>query len=289
MMCVAWQHGLSISGIEPRPIFGRLNIGQLGVTIFCALSGYFVMHSQDRPYRWLWRRLNRLYVPYWITLIAMFSANQVVGYKPVSWTLVVSEFLGIAYFTHPGEILGVHVWFISLILLCYGIAFAIRWNRWLLPACVPLAALAMLWNPFLAQHLLSFLAGTILAVTRRKCVSGGGLALITFVATATAGGGFVYPLAGTIALFAGGLVPGASPRVLAAASTLTYEFFLIHGPVYLLLGTIVGCGFLETITVGTLIAAPGSLLLHRISLVAPAAIGHFRSRVISAISVHIHA
>src|SRR4051812_26420499 len=95
--CVALQHGMSIVGIEPRPIFGRLNVGQLGVTAFCALSGYFALHSRGGLSRWLWRRLSRIYVPYWITLIAIFSANRVVRYKPVSWGLVVSEFFGTAY------------------------------------------------------------------------------------------------------------------------------------------------------------------------------------------------
>jgi peptidoglycan/LPS O-acetylase OafA/YrhL len=126
MACVALQHVLSGPGSEPGAVLGGLTLGQLGVAGFCALSGYFSLRSGDqKTARWLLQRLDRLFVPYWISLASIFAVNWAIGYKPVSTGLVVSEFLGTGYFTHPGRLVGVHVWFISLILVCYGLAAAL--------------------------------------------------------------------------------------------------------------------------------------------------------------------
>ena len=232
MGCVAAQHALSISDVEP-PVLYTVNLGQLGVTLFCALSGVLALCTGGDPVGWLSRRLARICLPYWITLAAIFTANEIVHYKPVPSGLVVAEFLGIAYFTHPGSMVGVHVWFMSLLLVCYAIGVLIRWDRRLLPACAAVAVLLLPRDPGLVRHVLSFLAGMTVAVLPRPGRAAPGLALAALGCAAAVRPEFAYPLAGTTALLLGGLIRWRSPRAVALAGRATYEFFLVHGPIYL--------------------------------------------------------
>jgi peptidoglycan/LPS O-acetylase OafA/YrhL len=238
------------------------------VTIFCAVSGYFALGSEGSHARWLWRRLQKIYPPYWVVLAAILAANQVVRYKPVTWGLVVSEALGTAYFTHPGRIVGVHLWFISLILLCYGVAVFVRWNRWLLPACAAVTIGLMPRSPLLAPHVLSFLSGAALAVTAGSWQGATtlGLALGSAAAGAVYGRGFDYPLAGAIALAVGQSLPWDSPRAVASVSRLTYEFYLAHGPIYLVMSKLPGSRLAVTFLAGTLLAIVASWALHEATI-----------------------
>jgi peptidoglycan/LPS O-acetylase OafA/YrhL len=122
-------------------------------------------------------------------------------------------------------------------------------------------------DPLVAGHLLSFLAGMSLAATARACPLAAtiGVALGVGVADVAHRGGFVLPMAGVIALPVGRLIKWNSPRPVASVSHLTYEFFLTHGPIYLLLSRLPGSRFVVTLVVGTLLAAAASWLLHRVS------------------------
>jgi peptidoglycan/LPS O-acetylase OafA/YrhL len=286
MACVALQHALSVCGIEPRPLLGHLNLGQLGVTVFCTLSGYFALRPSGEPsWRWLARRLGRVYVPYWITLGAIFTANQAVGYKPVSLGLVVSEVLGTGYFTHGDRLVGVHVWFISLILVCYGFAVVLRGRPWALFLAIVVAIALMPLAPAFLRHLVSFLAGAVLATASRTRGTAIGMALAGLAATLVVRGEFAYPTAGVLALLAARGIPGGSPRALAATSQATYEFFLVHGPIYLAISRVERSSWLGTLVVGTALAVVASWLLHRATAWARSLPGRFRPRPVVAHSL----
>ena len=198
MALVAIQHLFSIEGLNPDAIlFGMANPGQTGVTIFCALSGLLSMQSETRQHgRWIARRLWRIYPSYWIVLLGVFSANAVMRYKVVSWDQVVCQFLGIGLFTHGSNLVGVHTWFISLILLCYTIAVVVRWKYWTLPVFVGATVWVMSSNGFIAGHVLSFLAGAFLARSPRSWLYGSLVVIVCLVASHFVHRAFLFPAIG---------------------------------------------------------------------------------------------
>jgi peptidoglycan/LPS O-acetylase OafA/YrhL len=262
MVCVAAQHVLSISAPGAIAALRPLDLGRLGVAIFCALSGVLAPGGGGDPVGWLARRLARLAPPYWLMLAAIFVANAVVGYKPVTAGLVVAEALGVAYFTHPGSLVGVHVWFMSLILVCYGFGALLRWDRRLLPACAVAAGVLAPLDPGLTDHVLAFLAGATVAVLAGPGRVTGWLAAAALVAAAVRPG-LPYPLAATTAVVLGGLARGRSPRALAQAGRASYEFFLVHGPIYLGLAKLAGIGLPGVATLGTAAAIAATWALRR--------------------------
>jgi hypothetical protein len=264
MALVALQHVLSVSGIEPRPILGRLNVGQLGVTIFCALSGFFALQPGGEPaHRWLLRRLVRIYMPYWITLATIFIANGIVGYKPMTPGLVAAQFLGIAFFTHKDNIVGVYTWFISLILVCYAIAAVARAFRWTLPIALGAAAALTIVAPDFNRHVLSFLTGAIMASVRKSMLASACMPLAYGGAVWLMGDPFAYPLAGAVALLIGGALVGRSPGKLASISRATYEFFLVHGPIYLFLAKMLRFSCPVNAVIGTALSVAAAWCLRR--------------------------
>ncbi len=118
MALVAVRHATSIGDVSVPRFAGMLDIGQIGVSIFCVLSGYMTLVSKRSTTNWIVSRLTRVFPAYWIALSVVLIANAVVGYKPMSLGLILSQFSGIALFTHPGKLVGVHFWFISLLLVC---------------------------------------------------------------------------------------------------------------------------------------------------------------------------
>jgi peptidoglycan/LPS O-acetylase OafA/YrhL len=117
MAMVAVQHSLSVCDINPSRVFFHLDPGQFGVAMFFSISGFFVVQGRTTNVGpWLRKRLSRIFVPYWITVTAVLIANHLRSYKPVSVWLVVSEYFGLAGWTHRGQIVGVHLWFVSLLL-----------------------------------------------------------------------------------------------------------------------------------------------------------------------------
>jgi len=211
------------------------------------------LRSSGDSLGWLSKRLRRIYVSYWFTLVAILAANLCFQYKPMSWTLVISQFLGIAYFTHRGQMIGVTNWFISLILLCYVIAAFVRWERRLLPVFVAITlGLMHREDPKFAGCVLAFMAGGVVAMTPKIWNGALGVAGVCLMATATGRSAFAYPLAGSVAIMVGTPFAGEKSRVLALASECTYEFFLVHGPIYLGLSRVMGLDFFGNLISGRL-------------------------------------
>jgi peptidoglycan/LPS O-acetylase OafA/YrhL len=263
MSAVAVQHVTSVSGIECRPLLGYLNPGQLGVTIFCGLSGFFALRwPGDTPARWLGRRLGKIYPPYWVVLGAVLAANEWVGYKRAPLGLLLSEFAGTGYFTHGEQMVGVHFWFVSLILLCYGIGFVLRCEPRLLPVAVAVPAAVLPHEPWFACHVLSFASGALLARAARPALTACALITLFCLATPAFHPYFAYPVAGTAAVMVGSLSPRKSPRALAQAAEATYEFFLVHGPVYLALARLAHLNVAANLALGTACSAVAAWVLR---------------------------
>src|SRR5262249_32691687 len=140
------QHLLSIYGYPTPAIVFQLDFGQIGVAVFCAISGYLAFGpSRERPLKWLWRRMQRIYVPFWMVVPCLFMANAMASYKTTSWRVFAAEMTGFGYFIYPRQLVGIHLWFISLILLCYLAAAMVR-AEWRSGPLVCLLAIAGLYT-----------------------------------------------------------------------------------------------------------------------------------------------
>ena len=241
MVIVTLQHAIvAAASIEwTRP--GGTSLGQYGVNLFCAISGFLAFQDHRTAGDWLWRRLMRLFPAYWLIILFGFAANALLKYKPVSFQLFVLQLVGLGGFTY-GNIVNTAVWFISLILLCYALAFIARLSRH--PALV--MALFVGWFAILTLipngirlphvHILSFcVAGFVSFLPRRfqgKVFVG--VCIITIPTT------LLNPdnlhVACSFLLMALVFSMTIVPKIVQALSKSTYEYFLIHGMCFAAVG-----------------------------------------------------
>ncbi len=239
---VATLHLISITGEEQGLIVDFLtNFRQMGVTTLCALSGWLAAQTDEgrRTRNWLARRLLRVFPSYWISIAAILAANQVIRYKALTWEQVICQFLGIGLLTHPNSLVGVHTWFITLIILCYIMgAVARRW-KWTLPFLVGLVIWQIPAHTLLAGHSLSFLGALGLGWGLRRW---GGraagfaavwLGLLCWGLSRTWDRTFLFPAVGITCVWVCAQISMNSMPTLRFFSVRTYEFYLVHGPIYL--------------------------------------------------------
>ncbi|MDB4557651.1 acyltransferase [bacterium] len=268
MAFVAVQHALSVCDIESPRLFSKLDLGQLGVVVFFSISGYLAVQKGDtKPISWLRKRLSRIFVPYWVTLTGVLIANHYQAYKPISLPLVLSEYLGVAGWTHRGELIGVHFWFISLLLFCYVIAAIIRACPVSFPVIV-LATVGWIWyEPHYAGCTLAFLTG----IGFGKISTSPSLVGISAAAVgAMLLGQLCNSAFSCVAVAAGSLgslsIPWKVSRQnackIADASNMSYHFYLVHGPVYLAVALFVSPKLWSVLSLGTFIAVSVAIVLR---------------------------
>jgi peptidoglycan/LPS O-acetylase OafA/YrhL len=233
MLAVAAQHGLTVTGHYDwtRVTLSGVTIGQFGVAIFCALSGWFALDGAVPAGRWLWRRLARLYPAFWLATLFAFGLALLL-HRPVTIYLFLSQMAGTGFFTHGWDLVNVVSWFISLILLCYFLAAIARST--LFPGLVMaiVAALAVLlvvsgMEIALSRHVLCFAIAAAVKRTGRPLllVPAGAL----FIPMLWWQPSFLYAVVAFPALSAAQSWRAAPPRLVARCAALCYEFFLLHG------------------------------------------------------------
>lgn len=234
LVLVTWQHAASVLGAYSETQWRGISPGQTGVAIFCALSAYLAFRTSPSSLSaWWQKRVLRLFPAYWIVTIAAFGLACGVQGRPFDPALFASQMLGLGYFTHGWELINVVSWFISLLLLCYGVAslaWLSRWPRTLLAIAVLLAAvlLATRLEVALSRHLIAFALGAMLAMTPQQwplLLLGGVLGSIGVLLDPQ----FFY--AG-VALLLTAAATRSKPLAVPGASLLsryTYEYFLLHG------------------------------------------------------------
>lgn len=278
MLLVTLQHGLSALDRYDLTSPGGVNLGQAGVAIFCAISGYLAFRRDDEaPGRWLWARLAQIFPAYWLAMLFSFMVTWVFQVKPFTAAQFVSQMLGLGYFTHGWELVNVVSWFISLILLCYLIATLAKWLR--APAYVLGAAslvawvlVYMRWEIDLSRHVLAFsLAGLLSLRAPRAWIVWLAVAPLLFCPPWPQFSYAALALAALAAMLAWRFTP---PGIIQAMANHVYEFFLLHG-IFL-----VGCiHFLPTrpllgISLGIVASMGGAVGLRRLVAGLPARLGH---------------
>lgn len=271
MVLVTVQHAISACRIHPPDLIVGLDAGQIGVIMFFSISGLLVAHNPEtKTTEWLRKRLSRVLVPYWLSVAAVLIANRAVNYKPMPAALVVSQFAGTAIWTHPGQLVGVHFWFVSLLLVCYLLGATVRIAPAALPCLIVTAAICGLAGSSYATYLLVFLvsAATAFSGVSPKWRVLTIIALAALSLSVDKSGRFAHPLAcllvsQTTALLATMSVPfpRAAAAPVARVSEFSYHFYLCHGPVCLGTAKLFGTSLLLMLPLGTVLAVFAALAL----------------------------
>ncbi len=262
---VLYQHQMSVLGREELTTFMSISVGQIGVSIFLAISGALSLRTEHKPKDWLFARLQTIYPAYWIAMIFAFIVNGIAGYKKVTEWQVISQLLGIGLFTHRGQLVNTPVWFVSLLLVLYFTIFVARITR--SPRSVILAlasaSLLMVWKQvdvqLFCQASTFFVAALVFDSDRTPYLPA--LVSIALIAIAVQSREFAYPAIGTMAaMFA--MRISSAPGIIKVISGVSYEFYLVHGVFILGSHKIINGNIVLSIVIGLMGAGFASWVLH---------------------------
>jgi peptidoglycan/LPS O-acetylase OafA/YrhL len=271
MGLVTVQHALSVTGHYDKTTWQGVNIGQVGVGMFCALSGYLAFWGGlSSPWSWLRRRLEQLFPAYWIVTILSFGLTWFAGTKQISWSLFISQMLGTGYFTHGWDLVNVVSWFISLILLCYlvgAVAKFLKQVRLVLVAVVCLSAgfLFAKEEVDLSRHVLTFALAGLIAYGGMRPKKTFLMTTIFLLLSIFISMQFIYATLGLflLAVALSWRAPESEP--IRLASTYTYEFFLVHGLFLVAFARLMPISAIASVILAVGVAAVTAVLLHRMT------------------------
>lgn len=232
---VTFQHCASLTERDDLTNIGPVNIGQLGVAVFLGISAFLGAVSSRPPLEWLFQRFRRIYPSYWAAMFLSFSLVWISGYKSFSAGQFLSQMLGTGLFTHPTQLVNVPTWFISILLVCYLGLFAARVTPWPGFVCIALAFVACWWCIDRQQnwpwmHAVAFFAT---AATTYSASSRYRVLALASVATFALVAGWISTLFAYVGLslivLCVGLLIGRTPPIVARLSSVSYEYYLVHG------------------------------------------------------------
>lgn len=269
LLLITWQHAASVIGYYEVTQWRGISPGQIGVSIFCAISGYLALAANtESPMAWLKRRLIRLFPAYWIVTIAAFVLVIVGSDKKVTLGQFVSQMSGLGFFTHGWELVNVVSWFISLILLCYlivVISLKSGWPKLFIWAVFILAAILCFTRieVSLSRHVLTFLLAAVLALGGHnlpiKIISG-----ILIVVGILLDPQFFYSGVAIGLLLLVFSYSFNEPKLVKISANYGYEYFLVHGIFLVVLFKLIANSWLA-IPLAVLMAIVAAFVLNRIS------------------------
>lgn len=268
ILLVTVQHGLSVNGHYEQAEVGGLSYGQMGVAIFCAISGYLAfVRPETGTGRWFLGRLKSLFPAYWLAMLFSFALTWAFHAKDFSAYQFVSQMLGLGYFTHGWNLVNIVSWFLSLILLCYVLAAAARASG--RPAAVLALVFAVAaWlvasrtEVDLSRHVLAFSVGGLLRLAPPLPAPAAVAALaVPWLLWPSLGIQFGYAALGG-ALLALALGSRPSPAWLSGGAGYIYEYFLLHGIFLVGLARFLPDRPLAAAALAVLATLPAAFILH---------------------------
>lgn len=261
MSCIALRHLMSITAYEAIPLPRFLGLG-----VITTLSGFLAMKTTSPSWMNSFRkRLFRLYIPYWQVLIIILIANYLTSYKPMSFDLLMSQIAGTAYFTHPGQQIGIHTWFVSLMLVTSVLSVIFRWHHCFLPVVLLWVGCNSNIQSVFSSCVLSFLVGTCLGIYGKSWILAAILVVLFSILGTFVNYSYFYPCAGCMGILITNAAPQCHMAIIGKWGDSTYEFFLLHGPIYLACHRIFGWSFGNILVFGTIIAILSTWLLKKSS------------------------
>ena len=235
MVLVTIQHALAVHGYYDQTTWGGVNVGQTGVAIFCALSGFLAFRIDvTKPLVWFKRRLVQIFPAYWLVTIASFALTLISGSKEVTWSLFISQMLGTGFFTHGWELVNVVSWFVSLILLCYVVALVAYLSGYVGPVLLVVIGLCggLLYTKGevdLSRHVLTFAVAGLIAYKQISAPVIAFVAVAGFALSVFSSIQFVYVSSALVFMCLALVWKARGYPLTRVASAYTYEFFLVHG------------------------------------------------------------
>jgi len=234
LLLVTWQHAASVMGTYEETRWLGVSPGQLGVVVFCSISGYlaFIKHPDD-IFGWIRKRLIRIYPAYWIVTIVAFALSIVFATKNISLGQFISQMLGTGYFTHGWNLVNVVSWFISLILLCYAIAAFAWWTTkpeviLILLIIATIISCLLHTEVTLSRHLIAFgLAGYF--SLRNNTHAALAIGLIFSAIGILHESQLFYAGFGSLCITAIKFISVPDRKFIKSLSYYSYEYFLLHG------------------------------------------------------------
>lgn len=235
ILVISLQHALSVLGYEELTRFYGLSLGQFGVSIFCVLSGFLAFKSSQSANVWIKRRLWSIFPAYWIAMLVSFALAWISGYKMFDRYQFFSQMLGLGFFTHGWNLVNVASWFISLLLLCYGLAYLAKLSSipMLMMGCFLFIAIGLVCfriHISISRHLVSFCCAAIGGILYQRFKSGILLfCVIPLFLLSVAFQQFAYA-AGSLGVLALSVIfPNVKIWGIRKMTSYIYEYFLIHG------------------------------------------------------------
>lgn len=234
LMLVTWQHAASVLGYYETTQWLGISPGQVGVSIFCAISGFLALYSKPASLSdWFVNRMIRIFPAYWLATVGAFALALIGSDKEITVWLFFSQMLGLGYFTHGWNLVNVVSWFISLLLFCYLLAVVSLRSGWpkLLLGIVFLSALIICVTRIevsLSRHVMTFSLAGLLAL-RMNVVVLSIISVSLLISGMTFDPQFFY--AGFAMLLLGLVRSGylVDFAFVDRAANYSYEYFLIHG------------------------------------------------------------
>ena len=231
---VTWQHAASVFGAFAETQWRGISLGQTGVGIFCAISGYLAfLNRPDSISEWFKKRMLRIFPAYWIVTVAAFLLTALASTKEFSGWMFLSQMLGLGYFTHGWQLVNIVSWFISLILLCYifaAICWQVRRPDLLLVAfaLVAMVLCAMRWEGAISRHIIAFCLAGFLAYTKAAILMWM-IAVLLMIVGLVFNSLFFYSGVGLALVLIASNRTLCTNRMVEVASKYSYEYFLVHG------------------------------------------------------------
>ncbi len=236
VVLVTIQHAAAILGGKDWMTWRGVNVGQLGVAIFLAISGFLASQSRQAAWPWLVQRLRRIYPALWIVMTICFCLTWLSGYKQFDAYQVISQMLGLGFFTHPDHLVNTATWFISLLLVCYLGVFVARLFKSPILIGVASSLGLLAWalrvpEPSFVVHVctfsVAFVGGATVpnAMAPRLLMVTGGLAVALGITAEP-----LFIGAG-VSLIAVGLAlrMSTAPWFIRDMADVSYEYYLLHG------------------------------------------------------------
>lgn len=271
---ITWQHAASsVLDSYAATQWRGISPGQSGVAMFCAISGYLAFRTRPANILlWFKRRLLTIFPAYWIVTVCAFALAAVWGTKQITIGLFVSQMLGLGYFTHGWELVNVVSWFISLILLCYGLSFLAWWlGPWRLFWWFVLVGAVILVSARLevgiSRHLLAFGLGALLS-DKENSIRVGVISGVLIVVGVSIDPQLFYSGAAVMSLLLATYGKLCEPRFLRMASAYSYQYFLVHGICLVVVAKLFTNGFVA-IFFAIPTAMIGAVCLYQLERVLP--------------------